>query len=265
MVISMDTDPKDRESDDRKNTEREIFVSETRASEKDLKDKRKSNALKAISATILLVIGALGLLDYIADVSWVIFIIGSIPDLFLIPAFAVVSLPALIVVARIKSAALQLASAFSFALGSASVLRASFHNLEPLLVRFVHEHTRTKDLVFLPIFVAVLYGLFVIRCNGRRLYGALEIAFGFLGAYLAYNASIKAFSASTDSDIWGKVVSLIAALYVVIRGLNNFEEGMRQQNQDGKAASWWVSIFYAYPQQLGNAFSLQRIIPRRRR
>jgi hypothetical protein len=94
--------------------------------------------------------------------------------------------------------------------------------------------------------IILAVGLFSVRKHYRASYGAIEVAFGLL--LLAYNwrqgrgAFSSGFSSGFDIWIWQVILlQTLAGIYVIIRGLDNIEQG----SQPGKAAHPYIARVHA--------------------
>jgi hypothetical protein len=88
--------------------------------------------------------------------------------------------------------------------------------------------------------------LYMMRREARLLYGLIETAAGLGGIVAALLNAIRLLSGPPEANRFvGQnrfvaLFSLAAAIYVVVRGLDNIGEGL---HDGSKAHSWWNSIF----------------------
>jgi hypothetical protein len=76
--------------------------------------------------------------------------------------------------------------------------------------------------------------LYLFRCRFLKTYGFLEVVVGLATAiYLANNFQISA-------PTFGPYFAILAALYVIVRGLDNFHKSLR----DEKHIELWNRIFF---------------------
>ena len=102
--------------------------------------------------------------------------------------------------------------------------------------------------------VIISIGLFVIKKRRRIMYGVWEIIFGIFSVVLATKATVEQYIAFYVLNIYGKnlnsksasdallskiinntqlffiVATIIGGLYIIIRGLDNVQEGLKERN-----------------------------------
>jgi hypothetical protein len=88
--------------------------------------------------------------------------------------------------------------------------------------------------------------LFSIRKHHRVSYGIIEIAFGCFGLWYTWREGRGAISSdfSADFDVWMWriiVIQTVGAVYVIIRGLDNIDQGSLK----GKATNPYVVRMHA--------------------
>jgi hypothetical protein len=101
------------------------------------------------------------------------------------------------------------------------------------------------------VFSCIIYRL---RCTSRLFYGGLEIAFGV--ASIIYS-SMEYMRTLPDTMLHGNVeqvvtsssnIPLIAGVYIIIRGLANVEDGIKNKVQNLDALPiFWTKLFYPNP------------------
>jgi hypothetical protein len=113
-----------------------------------------------------------------------------------------------------------------FAVGE-FIMGRIFDRYAPAALEFAKAHL--GEMLFQFSFVAVVLivavGLFTLRYFQRRLYGSIEIIFGFFAAVYAANELYVA--ATPYSQTKGAVASL-AGIYIIIRGMDNWQQGARK-------------------------------------
>lgn len=75
----------------------------------------------------------------------------------------------------------------------------------------------TKHWWIFPLWCAVGYGLYVFRNRHRALYGTCEVLVGAAAIYFSI-------SQTANSD-FARIISLSSGLYIIVRGLDNFDVG----------------------------------------
>lgn len=91
----------------------------------------------------------------------------------------------------------------------------------------------TYIFLFMLVSSAVIYRM---RCRRRLTYGSIELIVGLIQTFLAASAAFNFFlnpSPPNTSDEFSKaMLQVIAGMYIVVRGLDNMEQGAKSSNND---------------------------------
>jgi hypothetical protein len=82
----------------------------------------------------------------------------------------------------------------------------------------------TRHWWILPFWCAVAYGLYVFRYRQRALYGTCEVIVGAAAIYFSISQTGNSTSQTGNAD-FARIISLASGLYVIVRGLDNFDVG----------------------------------------
>ena len=93
-----------------------------------------------------------------------------------------------------------------------------------------------------------------VRLKDRMIYGSIEIIFGFSNLYQAQPVITGDFAAadfaSSDfltSSIKLSILQALASIYIIVRGLDNFTQGVRKHPVIKLALSLWLYVWPRLP------------------
>jgi hypothetical protein len=77
------------------------------------------------------------------------------------------------------------------------------------------------------------YLAYMARTFKKQYYGAIELIFGLASIFFSvYSVALAPFLANAvalaDRDIWQAVFGFLAGVYIIVRGLANIEDALRQ-------------------------------------
>jgi hypothetical protein len=84
----------------------------------------------------------------------------------------------------------------------------------------------TRSLMGAALALSLAIGLFVLRLNCLRIYASLEIAIGLGASYV----TVRGFTPSAPIGL-AHITALAGALYVIVRGLDNYRKGRLEASQ----------------------------------
>jgi hypothetical protein len=116
-----------------------------------------------------------------------------------------------------------------------------FYNLL-LAAITVSDYLQTPVNYFLAV-MAVGVTAYWVRCTRRSTYGFIELIVGTVTVWLSLS---KIFQVRSPGDpppeIWANIIALLGGLYIVVRGLDNIENGLKANGS--KMHAVWKALFY---------------------